>query len=222
MAEKFLVAGYEFDTREEANAAKKEQSAVAFMRAKTKNSTSDEDLQVIYRKVKAQNLFKTSIGLAYVDELESQLIERGRLNPDGTPVQQKHEEEVSDKAETSLKEEILRPEVDDKTLLEECNKKLKKTKDRLITSIIFNIIFIVGIAVMLFIASTSSSVNILNYENMLQDKYSVWASELKDKERQLNEREKALNDTIPAVEETSSSDETVEGETEETSDTNRE
>lgn len=71
-------------------------------------------------------------------------------------------------------------------------KELRRTKARLVTSVIVNIILAAGIAAMLYIASTSSSINILNYETALQDKYSSWAQELKDKESRLKERESAV------------------------------
>ena len=76
----------------------------------------------------------------------------------------------------------------------ELEKKLKSSQDKLKTSILFNVILAIGIAVMMYIASTSSNVNILNYETALQDKYSSWAEELKQKEETLKEWEKSLEE----------------------------
>ena len=59
---------------------------------------------------------------------------------------------------------------------------------------ILNILLAAAIAVMLYIASTSSNINILNYETALVDKYASWAEELKGRERNLKEREAAVKE----------------------------
>ncbi len=231
MAEKYIVEGYEFDSLEEANAAKKELDAVKYMAQRTENC-SLEEAYLIYKKIVDGDLFKTAVGYDYLRALEEFLLQNGVFDvQDGTQEemedfsrdeekmqqaalygQQTAVEDSQDTAKQSLQEEkkakkekkekkekkrklseiIAEPEKPLPKEAIELDKKLKQTKEWLKMSLFFNVLLAIGIAVMIYIASTSSNVNILNYETALQDKYSSWSEELKQKEAELKEREKAV------------------------------
>lgn len=189
MAEKYLVEGYEFNTIEEANEAKKEYDAVKHIAEKTKGCSPDA-VYLIYRRITDNNLFKTSVGLDYLQNLEKFLRENGMLDrvesKDGNN-KKTLVEEILEK-----KEEVVKP--DPRLIIESVEAELKKTKEKLISSVILNILLIIGMAAMMYIASTSSNVNILNYETVLLNKYSTWAQDLEQKEAELKERERILED----------------------------
>lgn len=236
MAEKYFVEGYEFDTVEEANQAKKELEAVKFMSAKTEKCPPQETL-LLYKKIVNENMFKTPVGRGYLKILEEYLAANGMFDmKDGEKVARtavsnnkiiikdssaeakkdnfgKADKVTSNKklsgkttdakihnknagGKKRLVEEILEkpePKKEPQISVEVVEAQLKKTKDKLTTSIIINFLLAAGIVAMIYIASTSSNINILNYETALLDKYSSWAQELQDKENELNERERALN-----------------------------
>lgn len=73
------------------------------------------------------------------------------------------------------------------------NPKKKKMKSRLSTSILFNIVLVAVVIAMFIITKNSDSPNILNYERVIQDKYSSWQSELNEKEQELKELEWKIN-----------------------------
>lgn len=215
MAEKYLVEGYEFDDMESANEAKKELEAVKYMSLKMEGC-SPRETYLIYNKIVDENLFKTAIGYDYLHMLEEYLIQSGIFNVSGTDEENPDENPEAYEgnqgkghkkshgentmADNSAKiPKILQPDHSKASGQPSKNdgsleKELKKTKDRLMTSLFFNVVLVIGILVMIYIASTSSNVNILNYETALQDKYSSWAEELKEKEESLKEREKAVEE----------------------------
>lgn len=183
MAEKFVVEGYEFDTAKEADIAKKELEAVKYMSEKT-NGCTPEVAYKFYNKIVEGDLFKTPVGYDYLRSLKDFLV------ANGMQVATEEPEKVDVDSIKFLKSNIKTKEVS----VEELQKKLKKTEGKLGTSIMFNIFLGIAVIAMLYIASTSNNVNILNYETALQDKYSAWAQELQDKETQLKAREKALEE----------------------------
>ncbi|MGN0160469.1 MAG: hypothetical protein ACI4AQ_03670 [Lachnospiraceae bacterium] len=219
MAEKYLVGGYEFDTIEQAGEARKELQAVQYMAQKTDGCTPDVAYK-IYRKIVDHQLFKTEIGLDYLRALEEFLMQNGMFDvPDDREEEEeagiKGEMPVSAEAE-KLQNDKLNPsdipmstnpetdgqdaqDVQDVQEQEAKDLSAKKRKDKeqsmkewLVTSMFFNVLLAIAVAIMLYIASTGSSVNILNYETKLQDKYSSWSEELKQKETALKEREKEV------------------------------
>lgn len=150
-----------------ANEAKKELDAVQVLTKKLSGS-SPETAYKIYCKLAEQDMFHSAIGIDFMNTLEEYLIQKGVLE--------------------KKKEPLKEPENAGMKIMEQ----LKQTKDRLTTSLILNGILILAIAVMIYIASTGSNVHILNYETALQDRYSSWEQELKNKENQLKEREKVI------------------------------
>ena len=173
MAGKYLVGGYEFETVEEAREAKMELAAVQYFTNKTRGS-SPETTCKLYQKMVEQKMFHTPVGNAFVKELGDYLVQHRFLEP---PEGQSEETDAE-------KEKLC------KAALEE----LERTKARLTTWRIISIVLAAGIAVMVYIASTSSNINILNYETALQDRYSAWEQELKEKESRIKEREAAVRE----------------------------
>ena len=79
------------------------------------------------------------------------------------------------------------------TTVKQYESEKKKMKSRLSTSILFNIVLVAVVIAMFIITKNSDSPNILNYERVIQDKYSSWQSELNEKEHELKELEWKIN-----------------------------
>ena len=62
-------------------------------------------------------------------------------------------------------------------------------------SLFINLVLIVIVIVFFVITATSKNPNIINYENVLIDKYSSWDQELTERERAVKEKEAELNIT---------------------------
>ena len=61
-------------------------------------------------------------------------------------------------------------------------------------SLFLNILLVVAVSAMFYIAMTGEHPNLLNYERTLVDKYAAWEQELTEKECELRERERQLID----------------------------
>lgn len=228
MSEKYIVEGYEFDNIEDANVAKKELEAVKYLSKKTSESTPQACLK-IYDKIVEQNLFKTAIGFDFLHALEEYLLQNGLFDVPHVSeedleqaamieksmqkvesVQEQHDEskkeektDISQSAtepvkkekvkKEKVKKEKVKKEIDEDTVL-------KRTKEKLVMSMLLNGILIICVLAMMYIASTSNNVNIINYETALKDKYATWAEDLKQKETQIKQRENDVAAREKAVE----------------------
>lgn len=69
-------------------------------------------------------------------------------------------------------------------------------KELFYLTLTFCIVFLIAIACMFYITSTSGNINIINYENEIIDKYSGWEQELSDREKELDTWQKELEDKM--------------------------
>lgn len=177
MAEKYIVNGYEFDTKEQAKEGRKEYAAVQYLSKKVKEGTLEEALD-IYEKILSSNMFHTRIGIDYLQTLKNYLADN---------------DVIKDNTKEGMNRKIdqLSKQLSDEQTTNQ--KKTSKIKDLLYTSLILNLVLAIVIVVMLVISSTSDNVNIINYENALQDRYSSWEAELQSKEVELRKYEQSLH-----------------------------
>lgn len=73
------------------------------------------------------------------------------------------------------------------------DKKLAEYRSKYKWSLFINIVLVIVIALMVYITLNSKNINIINYEERLQNEYAAWAEELADREEALNRREHELN-----------------------------
>ena len=57
-----------------------------------------------------------------------------------------------------------------------------------------NVVLVVAVGIMFYLATTGDSITVLNYENQLVDEYEHWEQELNQREQELNQREQALTE----------------------------
>ena len=191
---------------------KKELEGIRYL--KENNDMSDPKIVLkVYNRIVDGCIFKTEVGISYLRELQSYLIDnnidRSLIKP--IPIISIDEVElvpVNNKSKVRFKP-IERPKTEIKKVEKnvdvkaenpkvkaeepKVSKASKETakepyKDRFIISIILNIFLLVVICVMMYIAASKDNPTILNYEEKLQNKYASWAEELESREDEINRR----------------------------------
>lgn len=179
----FVVNGYSFETQEEYEKALEEKKSIERLMKKV-NLNKGELLVALYSGLITQNKLSTIIGLEYLCRLRDIIINKKYAKTSELPPIQtgnfKTERAVGYKlADTTQKLQAERQQ----TL---------KYKERVRTLFIVNIALVIVIGVMMYIATTSNNVNIINYEHKLVDKYAAWETQLTEREQRVKEAEKRL------------------------------
>ena len=170
MAE-YMIDGYEFKSKGQYQRALKEKELVE----KIKKGLGAEDIVgnlATYNKIIGKNYFATPIGISFLYELRSRLVEEtGDDNIRPVPV-------VMLKASGDAR---LKKELD----------KSRVTRQKLIVAVVSLAIAIIGIII---IISTNDNIGYINTEEKILNKYSAWQEQLDERERQLDEREAELSE----------------------------
>lgn len=185
---KIIIDGFEFTNEAEAAQAKKEAEGVKYIKGKTDMDNPEMVLQ-IYNKIIQQRLFETSIGFAYLKDLQDYLISIPFVaNEDVLPIPVRHpvlENSIRKGIRTPVKTSAQKPAV----VRKEKNADYKK---RFEVTLFLAVILAVSIVGMFLVAASSNSPNILNYENKLINKYEAWEQELNEREAAVKEQEQAI------------------------------
>lgn len=183
----YVVEGFAFISEKEAEQAKKEREGIRYIKEKTNMSNPDMVLQ-IYNKMVREKMFVTSVGYAYLFDLQEYL----RTNPyikdeDIMPI-----EVVHPSIQESLKEEKHKHQVQ----MQEMRKKAARKpvtdaelQNKYKLSLLVNLILAISVVGMFLISATSRHPTILNYEEELINRYSAWEQELTEREAALREAE---------------------------------
>lgn len=178
MNKELIVAGYIFPSLEEANVARLELNKIEKLNEKTENA----DISLLYKiyvKSIEKNTFRTPVGYEYLSKLKDILEEDGSF--DLVPIPVNASAAVASRGENS-KDQIS-------TLKNENSRKSKMFA----WSLFINVILFLMVLLMFYITTTSKSPNIINYENALVDKYSVWEQELEEREAAVSQKEKLFD-----------------------------
>lgn len=181
----FVVGGYTFKTKQEAQEAKDEMNAIKYLSGKT-DSKDPKQVYVLYNKIIDRQLFYTSIGLNYLKNLQQFLynspdIPNDKIKP--IPV----------KSETQIAIDRRRERNEHRSELHTLSIQVAKYKNNYMRIMIVNVFLVIALIAMFFILKTGSNSNVINYEVNVQNKYSSWQTELESKEAKLKEKEKELN-----------------------------
>ncbi|MDE6314194.1 MAG: hypothetical protein K2M46_11375 [Lachnospiraceae bacterium] len=176
------IGGFVFETEEAAQRAKDELSGIDVVRAKM-NMHNPQTVLEIYNKLIDKRLCKTPVGYSYLHDMQKYL---------------KSVNSISDEDIRDIPIEPIRRKVVQE--FENINKSRKEKLDmeyrkRYLTSLFFNLIFCIAVVIILLLATTGDSVNIINYENKLIDKYEFWEAELIEREKAVEEYEKTYGIT---------------------------
>ena len=182
---KFMVGGYEFATKEEAQLAKDELNAIKYLSQKT-NSKDPKQVYSLYNKIIERKLFSTHVGMNYLKNLQTFLYKSDEIPNDKI-------QPIPINAETQGEINIRRERSEFKSELRDMSVKVAKYKNNFTRVMIINVVLIIIIIAMFVILNTSSNPNIINYEVNLQNKYAQWQEQLQSQEQSLNARENELN-----------------------------
>lgn len=182
---KFMVGGYEFATKEEAQLAKDELNAIKYLSQKT-NSKDPKQVYSLYNKIIERKLFSTHVGMNYLKNLQTFLYKSDEIPNDKI-------QPIPINAETQGEINIRRERSEFKSELRDMSVNVAKYKNNFTRVMIINVVLIIIIIAMFVILNTSSNPNIINYEVNIQNKYSQWQEQLQSQEESLNARENALN-----------------------------
>lgn len=182
---KFMVGGYEFATKEEAQLAKDELNAIKYLSQKT-NSKDPKQVYSLYNKIIERKLFSTHVGMNYLKNFQTFLYKSDEIPNDKI-------QPIPINAETQGEINIRRERSEFKSELRDMSVKVAKYKNNFTRVMIINVVLIIIIIAMFVILNTSSNPNIINYEVNIQNKYSQWQEQLQSQEESLNARENALN-----------------------------
>ena len=182
---KFMVGGYEFATKEEAQLAKDELNAIKYLSQKT-NSKDPKQVYSLYNKIIERKLFSTHVGMNYLKNLQTFLYKSDEIPNDKI-------QPIPINSETQGEINIRRERSEFKSELRDMAVQVAKYKNNFTRVMIINVVLIIIIIAMFVILNTSSNPNIINYEVNIQNKYSQWQEQLQSQEESLNARENALN-----------------------------
>lgn len=182
---RFMVGGYEFVSKEDAQIARDELNAIKYVSAKT-NSKDPKQVYSLYNKIIERKLFSTQIGMNYLKSLQTFLYKSDEIPNDKIqpiPINVEAQEEIN----------LRRERIEFKSELRDLSIKAARYKNNFTRVMIVNAVLVIIIIAMFFILNTSSNPNIINYEVNIQNKYSQWQEQLQSQEESLKARENALN-----------------------------
>lgn len=177
------ACGFCFINGEDAKLAEKERKQIDFIESKMDYSNPEKVLS-IYTKLIEENAFKTPNGTIYLKYLQNFLLNKTNLDRNrvyAIPVY-----EACDKTYKPT-ETVIKKRAQEVKKKEE-QKKLDKYK----VSVIVNIILVICVLVMFWMATASDVPNIINYKTALENNYATWEQELTEREQIVREKEKAL------------------------------
>ena len=173
----FVVGGYTFKTKQEAQEAKDEMNAIKYLSGKT-DSKDPKQVYVLYNKIIDRQLFYTSIGLNYLKNLQQFLYNSPDIPDDKI-------KPIPLKSETQIAIDRRRERNEHRSELHTLSIQVAKYKNNYMRIMIVNVFLVIALIAMFFILKTGSNSNVINY--------SSWQTELESKEAKLKEKEKELN-----------------------------
>lgn len=176
----FIVGGYEFLNENDAQKASMDLSKIKLLEARV-NASKPVDIKAVYEKAIENKIFKSPIGWQYLVKLRDKLLESGYSEADLIPIPLDVVFTRHSAFENLAVKQRIKPEA-------------KKSGGDFgkIFSIILNIVLIILVGVMFYIASNSESDNLINYKRNITNRYSSWDEELKTREKAVREAEKRL------------------------------
>lgn len=184
MADKkeWAVEGFQFGTQAEAEQAKTEALRIEKLESML-DYGNIEMVEAVYNKAVENRVFKTAVGYTFLKNLRDIITEnKENAMPRDIPVIgvsgiRENTAAASPKIKPGKKKQKI---------------KMTKSEFSQKTLLLLNAVWMLVIAVMFIITSKGETPNILNYERTLQNRYSAWEQELKERESVIREKEREL------------------------------
>lgn len=177
------VGGYLFYTEKDAQLARAEEQKIEYLEARIDYS-SPESIRYIYEHTIQERLFKTPVGLRYLQKLRDFLLAQPETEPGSImdiPLYMAFDGELRENANPA-RERVVPSKKKDRD----------KEKSRFTLSVILNVLLAAAIAAMFYISYVSEQPNVVNYERTLTSKYASWEQELTEREQAVREKEREL------------------------------
>ncbi len=178
-----IVSGYAFYNEQDAVLAETERKKVEYLHTNL-NTSDPEKVFAVYSKAVSDRIFKTPIGIDFLREMQTYLIEQCDYSQDDVPPIPLYVE---------IERQLRETEITDHRKIN--TKKKDKPKEKvpfIFISVVLNIALIAAVIAMFVITINSEQPNILNYETALKNRYSYWDQELTEKDHDLRERESII------------------------------
>jgi len=170
-----IVDGYIFSNEKEAELARKELATIKYLK-EMNNMNNPKVMFQVYEKMVKQKLFVTPVGIDYLKNIRRQLLLHYKKD-DILPIPVLNADDAPDVSTINIRKTML-----------EYNDIGNNYRHKLKISIIVNVMLALALAAMIFIVSTTKSAHILNYENIIIDRYEQWEQELNEREQKLNKQ----------------------------------
>ena len=174
-----IVDGYLFLSADDADKADIEAKKIEYLMEHLKKGNA-ETMRSVYEKAIETRTFQTPVGLNFMHIMRKQLFNLG-YTEEGIktkPIYEFYYNFVRE--ETAPAKQRIKPS--------EKKDQIDKTK----ISIFLNILLVLMVIGMFFIAKTADNPNIINYETAIQDKYASWQQDLYEREMIIREKELEL------------------------------
>ena len=189
----YIIDGFVFHTRKEAEKAQKEYDGIEYLRKNADLSDPDKMLQ-LYNRMLEQGLFETAVGLHFLRNLQTSLREIPYISDEViSPIDAGRQVPEAPKEQVAVPEK--KPVKSRRQQKKDAQSELKQTvadtrvRAKFAISLVINIILILLVGGMFFIASTTDSTTILNYKNKVINEYEDWEKELEEREQAIEEYE---------------------------------
>lgn len=184
MDTRLLVDGFNFETLEDYNDAKKEAEAVSYIKTKLDWDKPGNVIK-IYNNLMDKQRFMTPVGIGFLKALYDAIIQSGIISKENLrPVS------VKKIKQTAIKTTEHQNEQSDPIL----KNQLKSLQVKLKNMRIVTVFLIIVIAIMFGITFLGNNSPLLDAEEKIQNKYASWSQELDEREAAVTLREKALED----------------------------
>ncbi len=199
------VNGFAFENPTTGSEALKEQEAIEYVN-KQLNFDDTKSLLALYNQMVTRRMFHTEVGFSYLKSIQDYLmksdvdpaviesipiasseaeIDSNSYNNDSS---ESKEEQSEEKRTNNRQNDDIKAKNRERKLISK-NKRLMKLS---VSFIVISIVLVITIGAMFVIANTSNNPTIINYEEVLQNKYASWEQDLQKREADLEKKEKLL------------------------------
>ena len=180
----YTVNGFQFGSMEDVELAEQELSTVKYIESRIQGKGSDT-LMSVYEGAIERKMFRTPVGYSYMHDLQKRMASMGvtRENIPSVPLYQIYNNKLDD--EPIPRRSITVPKRRKKSAVIRMNR----------TLITVNIILVLLIVILFIVSIKGSTPTVLNYRYAIENEYSQWEQELKERENAVREKERALQIT---------------------------
>lgn len=179
--DEFLVGGYHFNSLTDARLAEEEIKKAEYFEERAAGR-STQNLLAVYDKILDEKIFKTPVGWEYLKKMQEELRLSGvpEENIRAIPMYSSFNHRTGDEIDAYSVKQRIKPA------------KPKKEINKFQVSVIINILLLLLVIAMFWVALQSKNPNILNYKQAITNQYAEWDQELTEREKVIREKEREL------------------------------